>query len=143
MATRTKKSAVKQAVRTAVKETKSQVKQLRSEEVILKLVSKNQDTLLRKGSGGRNGRLLRFVPMSELELNRNIVVKSIKGIQPPSPKAPIEHLTIAGCHCIELMHLLFNKKEVKVLPGKDQRNVKEGSGSGRRYYDLTIVPVKK
>jgi len=140
------KEKVKQSVKQPVRGKEVQ-KQVRKEEEVVRFASKHQDELLRTGTGGRSGRLMRFVSLSDLPLNKNIVVKSIKGIQPPAPKAPIEHLTIAGCNCIEVLYEVYGKKKVKVLPGKDSRNVKEGKkingeGSGRRYYDIQIVVVK-
>jgi len=135
------KKAVKVVGKQVVREVREE-KQFRSDEEVLKFATKNQAKLLRKGVGGKNIRLLKFVPMSELAIGKNLVVASIRGIQPPKPKAPIEYLSIAGCNCIEVMHLVYGKKQVRVLPGKDTRNVKAGNGSGRRFYDIQIVPVK-
>jgi len=55
-------------------------KQIRSEVEVAKFLKANLEELNRKGVSGQVGQLIRFVPMSELPIGKNIVVKNIKGI---------------------------------------------------------------
>jgi len=36
----------------------------------------------------------------------------------------------------------FGKRKVKVVPGGNKENVREGNGSGRRFYDFKLELVK-
>lgn len=117
-------------------------KPLRTEAEVAKFLKANAEELNRKGVSGQVGQLVRYVSMSEFPIGKNIVVKNIKGLQPPKPKKQIEWFTKAGCRGVRLMFLHFGKRKVKVLPGLNKENVREGGGSGRRFYDIKVEAVK-